>query len=64
MPLKISAQFVCPSPKFSNFGKKSSLWVSVAPQNERLNLSFVKDFYVNDKKLARNGRVVVVTNGR
>ena len=29
MPHKISAQFVCPSPKVSNFQKKSSLWLSV-----------------------------------
>ena len=29
MPPKISAQFVCPSPKVSNFRKKSSLWMSV-----------------------------------
>ena len=27
-----------------------------APQNERLNLSFVKDIYVDSGKLARNGR--------
>ena len=29
LPHKISAQFVCPSPKVSNFWKKNSLWVSV-----------------------------------
>ena len=27
-----------------------------APQNDRLNLSFVKDIYVGGEKLARNGR--------
>jgi hypothetical protein len=27
-----------------------------APQNDRLNLCFVKDIYVDGKKLARNGR--------
>jgi phosphoribosylaminoimidazole carboxylase (NCAIR synthetase) len=27
-----------------------------APQNDRLNLSFVKDIHVVGKKMARNGR--------
>ena len=27
-----------------------------APQTDRLNLSFVKDIYVDGRKLARNGR--------
>ena len=27
-----------------------------APQNDRLNLSFVKDIYVDGRELARNGR--------
>ena len=29
MPHKISAQFVCPSPKVSNFWRRNSLWMSV-----------------------------------
>ena len=31
-----------------------------APQNDRLNLSFVKDFYVDGGKLARNGRKTAI----
>ena len=31
-----------------------------SPQNDRLNLSFVKDMYVDGKKLARNGRKTVI----
>ena len=31
-----------------------------APQNERLNLSFVKDTYVDCGKLARNGRKTAI----
>ena len=34
-----------------------------APQNDRLNLSFVKDIYVNGRKLARNGRKTVIRAG-
>ena len=31
-----------------------------APQNDRLNLSFVKDIYVNAKKMARKfGKMVI-----
>ena len=28
----------------------------LSPQNDRLNLSFVKDIHVDGRKLARNGR--------
>ena len=31
-----------------------------APQNDRLNLSFVKDSYVDGGKLARNGRITAI----
>ena len=31
-----------------------------APQNDRLNLSFVKDFYLVAKKMARNGRKMTI----
>ena len=31
-----------------------------APQNDRLNLSFVKDTYVDGRKLARNGRKTTI----
>jgi hypothetical protein len=31
-----------------------------APQNDRLNLSFVKDIYVDGRKLARNGRKTTI----
>ena len=31
-----------------------------APQNDRLNLSFVKDIYVNGRKLARNGQKTTI----
>ena len=31
-----------------------------APQNDRLNLSFVKDIYVDGRKLARNGRKTAI----
>ena len=31
-----------------------------APQNDRLNLSFVKDIYVDGGKLARNGRKTTI----
>ena len=31
-----------------------------APQNDRLNLSFVKDIYVDGGKLARNGRKMTI----
>ena len=31
------------------------IWTHYAPQNDRLNLSFVKDFHVVGKKMARNG---------
>ena len=34
MPQKIWAQFVCPSPKVSDFWKKISLWVSVGGQQK------------------------------
>jgi hypothetical protein len=35
-----------------------------APQNDPLNLSFVKDSYVDGGKLARNGRKTAITAGR
>ena len=35
-----------------------------APQNDRLNLSFVKDICVNGRKLARNGRKMAIRLGR
>ena len=31
-----------------------------APQNDRLNLSFVKDFYVVSKEIARNGHTMAI----
>ena len=31
-----------------------------APQNDRLNLSFVKDNYVDGGKVARNGRKTAI----
>ena len=31
-----------------------------APQNDRLNLSFVKDIYDNAEKMARKGRKMVI----
>ena len=31
-----------------------------APQNDRLNLSFVKDEHTNGKKMARNGRKTAI----
>ena len=31
-----------------------------APQNDRLNLSFVKDIYVDGEKMARIGRKMVI----
>ena len=34
-----------------------------APQNDCLNLSFVKDIYVNGRKLARNGRKTSIRAG-
>jgi hypothetical protein len=34
-----------------------------APQNDRLNLSFVKDTYVDGKKVARNGRKMAILGG-
>jgi hypothetical protein len=34
-----------------------------ATQNKRLNLSFVKDIYVDDGKLARNGRKTAILAG-
>ena len=33
-----------------------------APQNDRLNLSFVKDTYVVGKKMTRNGRKSAICN--
>ena len=33
-----------------------------APQNDRLNLSFVKNIYVVGKKLARNGRKTAMSS--
>ena len=32
----------------------------LTPQNDRLNLSFVKDTYVVGKKMARNGRKMAI----
>ena len=32
----------------------------LAPQNDRLNLSFVKDIYADGGKLARNGRKTAI----
>ena len=34
----------------------------LAPQNDRLNLSFVKDEHTNGKKMARNDRIMKYTN--
>ena len=34
-----------------------------APQNDRLNLSFVKDSHVDGRKMARNGRKSVIYEG-
>jgi hypothetical protein len=34
-----------------------------APQNDRLNISFVKDIYVDGRKLARNGRKTAIREG-
>ena len=34
-----------------------------APQIDRLNLSFVKDIYVDGGKLARNGRKTAIKGG-
>ena len=34
-----------------------------APQNDCLNLSFVKDIYVDGGKLARNGRIMTILAG-
>ena len=34
----------------------------LAPQNNRLNLSFVKDTYVVGKKMTRNGRKSAICN--
>ena len=31
-----------------------------APQNDRLNFSFVKDIYVDGRKVARNGRKTAI----
>ena len=31
-----------------------------APQNDHLDLSFVKDFYVVGKKMTKNGQVMVI----
>ena len=53
--------------EFANSGKKIFTFCAItfepievqtcsAPQNDRLNLCFVKDTYVDGKKLARNGR--------
>ena len=35
--------------------KPIKIQTCLAPQNDRLNLSFVKDIYVDGVKLARNG---------
>ena len=31
------------------------IWTHYAPQNDRLNLSFAKDFHIVGKKMAKNG---------
>ena len=38
-----------------------NFWVNQAPQNDRLNLSFVKDKHTDGKKMARNGRKMGVS---
>ena len=35
----------------------------LAPKNDRLNLSFVKDFYVAETEMARNGHKMAVYEG-
>ena len=37
-----------------------SIQTRLAPQNDRLNLSFVKYIYANGGKLARNGRTTAI----
>ena len=37
-----------------------NFWTRSEPQNDRLNLSFVKDIYVDCGKLARNGRKTAI----
>ena len=36
------------------------IWTHYAPQNDRLNLSFVKDVHEVGKKMARNGHKMAV----
>ena len=36
------------------------IWTCSAPQNDRLNLSFVKDIHVGAKTMARNGRITAI----
>ena len=36
------------------------IFTDLAPQNDRLNLSFVKDIYEVAKKMTRNGRKMAI----
>jgi hypothetical protein len=53
MPHKISAKFVCPSPKILIFEKKSSLWVSVVcsgTKNTPNTHNVLSDFSANSQR--------------
>ena len=50
MPQNLSAQFVCPSPKFWDFDGKRLHWASVVREcsQRRLVLDFLASIYLND----------------
>ena len=58
-----------PSPEMEIFAfcvitfEPIKIWTQLAPQNDRLNLSFVKDKNIGGEKMTRNGRKTAIRAG-
>ena len=62
--LKVSQAYLRPPfTSEANYFEPINIQTCYAPQNDRLNLSFVKDKHTNGKKLARNGRNTIIYKG-